>query len=95
MCLSCMDCRFSSWRLERYEEFAHFLTLFYSLKDDAWHQTSGSFWTARSYAKLGKYNEINFWLKRASNNPNSFYGMLALEILGVQKKFHGCNIKFK
>ena len=34
-----------------------------SLKDDAWHQTSGSFWTARSYAKLGKYDDINFWLK--------------------------------
>ena len=57
-----------------------------SLKDDAWHQTSGSFWTARSYAKLGKYEDINFWLKRASNNPNSFYGMLALEILGVEEK---------
>ena len=77
----------SSWRLERYEEAAHFFSLFsISLKDDAWHQTSGSFWTARSYAKLGKYDEINFWLKRASNNPNSFYGMLALEILGVQEK---------
>ena len=77
----------SSWRLERYEEAAHFFSLFsISLKDDAWHQTSGSFWTARSYAKLGKYNEINFWLKRASNNPNSFYGMLALEILGVEEK---------
>ncbi len=77
----------SSWRLERYEEAANFFSLFsISLKDDAWHQTSGSFWTARSYAKLGKYNEINFWLKRASNNPNSFYGMLALEILGVQEK---------
>ena len=77
----------SSWRIERYEEAAHFFSLFsISLKDDAWHQTSGSFWTARSYAKLGKYNEINFWLKRASNNPNSFYGMLALEILGVEEK---------
>ena len=77
----------SSWRLERYEEAANFFSLFsISLKDDAWHQTSGSFWTARSYAKLGKYDEINFWLKRASNNPNSFYGMLALEILGVEEK---------
>jgi len=77
----------SSWRLERYEDSANFFSLFsISLKDDAWHQTSGSFWTARSYAKLGRYDDINFWLKRASNNPNSFYGMLALEILGVEKK---------
>ncbi len=77
----------SSWRLEQYEEAANYFSLFsISLKDDAWHQTSGSFWTARSYAKLGRYDEINFWLKRASNNPNSFYGMLALEILGIEEK---------
>ena len=77
----------SSWRLEKYEDAAKYFSLFsISLKDDAWHQTSGSFWTARSYAKLGRYDDINFWLKRASNNPNSFYGMLALEILGVDEK---------
>ncbi len=77
----------SSWRLEKYDDAANFFSLFsISLKDDAWHQTSGSFWTARSFAKLGKYDDINFWLKRASNNPNSFYGMLALEILGVEEK---------
>ena len=77
----------SSWRLEKYEDAANYFSLFsISLKDDAWHQTSGSFWTARSYAKLGRYDDINFWLKRASNNPNSFYGMLALEILGVENK---------
>ena len=77
----------SSWRLEKYEEAANFFSLFsISLKDDDWHQTSGSFWTARSYAKLGRYKDINFWLKRASNNPKSFYGMLSLEILGVEDK---------
>ena len=77
----------SSWRLKKYEEAARFFSLFsISLKNDAWHQTSGSFWTARAYAKLGRYDDINFWLKRASNNPNSFYGMLALEILGVDRK---------
>ncbi len=82
----------SCWRLEKYEEAANFFSLFsISLKDDAWHQTSGSFWTARAYAKLGRYEDINFWLKRASNNPNSFYGMLALEILGVEDKIQWYN----
>ncbi len=77
----------SSWRLEKFEDAADYFSLFsISLKDDDWHQTSGSFWTARSYTKLGKYDDIIFWLKRASNNPNSFYGMLALEILGVEEK---------
>ncbi|MDC3178056.1 hypothetical protein OBA41_01940, partial [Pelagibacteraceae bacterium] len=54
----------SSWRLEKFEDAAKYFSLFsISLKDDAWHQTSGSFWTARSYAKLGRYDDINFWLK--------------------------------
>ena len=77
----------ASWRLENYKEAADYFSLFsISLKDDAWHQTSGSFWAARSYAKLGQYENINFWLQRASNNANSFYGMLSLEILGVNEK---------
>ena len=77
----------ASWRLENYKEAADYFSLFsISLKDDAWHQTSGSFWAARAYAKLGQYENINFWLQRASNNANSFYGMLSLEILGVNEK---------
>lgn len=79
----------ASWRLNEYKKAADFFSLFsISLKDDAWHQTSGSFWAARSYAKLGQYNNINFWLERASQNPNSFYGMLALEILGIDEKIN-------
>ena len=77
----------ASWRLEKYKKAADFFSLFsISLKDDAWHQTSGSFWAARSYSKLGQYDNINFWLQRASQNPNSFYGMLSLEILGIDEK---------
>jgi len=77
----------ASWRLEQYQQAADFFSLFsISLKDDAWHQTSGSFWAARSYAKIAQYDSINFWLQRASQNPNSFYGMLALEILGIKEK---------
>ena len=77
----------ASWRLEKYKDAADYFSLFsISLKNDTWHQTSGSFWTARSYAKLEEYEKINYWLKRASNNPNSFYGMLALEILGEKNK---------
>jgi len=77
----------AAWRLKRYQEAANYFTLFsISLKNDAWHQTSGSFWAARSYSKLGEYDKINYWLKRASNNPSSFYGILANEILGMKDK---------
>ncbi len=75
-----------SWRLGHYEEAAEFFTNFsISLKDDVWHQASGSFWAARSYAKLNQYEDINFWLKRAALNPNSFYGLLATQILGIKE----------
>ena len=51
----------AAWRLEKYELAANFFTNFsISLKDDVWHQSSGAFWAARCYAKLNKYNEINF-----------------------------------
>ncbi len=77
----------ASWRLKNYKEAANYFSLFsITLKDDAWHKTSGSFWAARAYAKLGQYENINFWLQRASNNPNSFYGMLSMEILGINEK---------
>jgi len=76
----------AAWRLEEYSKAAEFFSNFsITLKDDVWHQTSGSFWAARSYAKLNQYDDINFWLKRASKNPNSFYGFLASYILGIEK----------
>jgi len=76
----------SSWRLNNYNEAADFFSNFsISISDDDWHQSSGSFWAARSFAKLNKYKDINFWLNRASKNTNSFYGILASEILGKTK----------
>ena len=33
---------------------------------------------------LNQYEDINFWLKRATANPDSFYGLLAAQILGCQ-----------
>ncbi len=74
----------AAWRLKKYELAGEFFANFsISLKDDVWHQASGAFWAARSYSKLNKYEDINFWLNRASKNPNSFYGLLASSILGI------------
>jgi len=74
----------SSWRLGEYEKAAEFFSNFsITLKNDAWHKTSGGFWAARSYAKLNNYEEINFWINRAAKNPHSFYGLLATKILGI------------
>ena len=45
----------ASWRLEEYQQAADFFSLFsISLEEDAWRQSAGRFWAARSYAKLAK-----------------------------------------
>ena len=75
----------AAWKLNRFDDAANFFSNFsISLNDDVWHQSSGSFWAARCYAKLNKYEEINFWLNRAAKNKNSFYGLLASQILGIE-----------
>ena len=76
----------SAWRLKDYKLAAkNFSDFSISLKDDVWHQTSGSFWAARAYSELKEYDKIIFWLSRAAKNPNSFYGMLSSNILGLKK----------
>ena len=75
----------AAWRQENYELAAKFFTNFsISLKDDVWHQASAAFWAARAYAKINRYEDINFWLNKAAKNPNSFYGLLASNILGIE-----------
>ena len=87
----------AAWRLEEYELAASFFSNFsISLKDDVWHQSSGAFWASRAYAKLKKFEEVNFWLKRASINPESFYGLLASHILGINDPIDwGSSINFQ
>ena len=88
----------AAWRLKDYSLAAKFFTNFaISLDDDEWHQASGSFWAARSFAKLNNYEEINFWLSKASKNPNSFYGIISSYILGIKNPidWNYSNIEFK
>ena len=76
----------AAWRLEEYNLAAKFFSDFsIALQEDEWHQASGSFWASRAYAELNKFEEINYWLKRATKNPNSFYGILASNILGINR----------
>ena len=86
----------SAWRLKKYKLAAKFFSDFsISLNDDIWHQASGSFWTARAYAELNQYEEINFWLSRAAKNPNSFYGILSSNILGIKNPIDWSEEKLK
>ena len=86
----------ASWRLNNFRKAAEYFSDFsISLKNDVWHQASGSFWAARAYAKINNYEEINFWLNRAASNPNSFYGIISSEILGIKNPIEWKFDKFK
>lgn len=44
---------------------------------------SASFWAARAYLKTGNYRKVGDYLEAASQQPRTFYGMLAMRMLGV------------
>ncbi len=74
----------AAWRLNDFNKAANFFSDFsISMKNNAWHESSGAFWTARSFGELGQYEKINYWLNIASKNPQTFYGQLANNILGT------------
>ena len=74
----------SAYRLKDYKLAANFFETFSdSQENDIWHRSSGAFWAARSYEQLKEYDKINKWLNIAAKNPKTFYGQLAINIMGV------------
>ncbi len=74
----------SSWRLNDYKAAASYFS------SAATHDMnypilrgSAAFWAARSYLKLGKYEQVGDYLELASQQPRTFYGMLALRLLNI------------
>jgi len=75
----------SAWRLQDYVLASEFFSNFsISQSSNPWHEASGAFWAARSFGKLKNYKEINFWLSKAAKHTGTFYGQLAIEILGIE-----------
>ena len=47
----------SAWRLKEYRLAAKYFSDFsIALKDDEWHQSSGSFWAAKAFAELNEFH---------------------------------------
>ena len=76
------------WRLQKLDRAAaHFATLSKVEKISGWTASRASWWASRAYLKLGKPTESIAYLQRAASYPRTFYGLLALRQLGVNKPF--------
>lgn len=72
------------WRLKRYEEaLAEFKFVSSDPSTNAWTQSSGAYWAARSAQKLGRDDDAETFLQLAASFPFTFYGLVAEERLGV------------
>lgn len=72
------------WRLKRYEEaMTEFKFVSSDPSTNAWTQSSGAYWAARSAQKLGRTDDAETFLQLAASFPFTFYGLLAEERLGV------------
>jgi soluble lytic murein transglycosylase len=47
-------------------------------------RAAGSFWAARTHPRAEDSDSYKFWLLRAAEEPNTFYGLLASRALGVR-----------
>ncbi len=48
-----------------------------------WDIAAGAFWTARAYLQGKRFDQVNYWLGLAAEQPRSFYGLIAARALGV------------
>ena len=75
----------SAWQLADYTEAAMYFS------QTATHSQiypllrgSAAFWAARAYLKIGAYDKVGDFLEVAAQQPRTFYGMLAMRMLGQE-----------
>ena len=73
----------SSWRQENFKKAATYFANA-ALHDEGYPLLKGSagFWAARAYLKLGEFEKVGDFLELAAQQPRTFYGLLALFMLG-------------
>jgi soluble lytic murein transglycosylase len=78
----------AAWRMERYDDAArHFSAMARVPGQSAWSRTGAAFWAARA-SLVGHHPEaVTPMLKLAARDPQTFYGLLAMQSLDEQKPF--------
>ncbi|MGI0018345.1 MAG: hypothetical protein ACREA1_06525, partial [Nitrosotalea sp.] len=77
----------AAYRLHDYARAGqHFEALTQAANIPKYTYTQAAFWAARSYQRSGDANRVVGLYARASSEPGTFYGMLAVHLLGSDKK---------
>lgn len=73
----------ASWRMAKYDDAAgHFEAAAVAAKKSAWLGSAAAFWAARTHLINRRPDQVNRWLETAAAHPRTFYGMLAMRMLG-------------
>ncbi len=78
----------ASWRLGNFTMASEYFAALSKTKGiSGWTASRSAWWASRSLFRIGKAEEAVQYLKKAATYPRTFYGLLALRQLGVQKPF--------
>ncbi|MEX0582700.1 MAG: lytic transglycosylase domain-containing protein [Sneathiella sp.] len=78
----------AAWRLGKVGKAAqHFAALAEASRISDWNFTAANWWASRAYLKLGEPEKAYHHLEQTASQPRTFYGLLALRQLGVEKPF--------
>lgn len=74
----------SAWQMKDYGHAAeYFETAARSPRASAWMTSASAYWTARAYLRDRQPRKVSYWLHRAAEHPRSFYGIIAMNGLGM------------
>ncbi|NWH07131.1 MAG: lytic transglycosylase domain-containing protein [Alphaproteobacteria bacterium] len=77
----------SSYRLRDYARAGHHFELFARNATTSWSRAAGAFWAARCFMISGQPQKVLSFLGQAATAPETFYGLLALRMLGRDPPF--------
>ena len=79
----------AAWRSGDIARAAEHFTALGEVKDlSDWNSTAANWWASRAYLKLGAPEKAYHYLERTASQPRTFYGLLALRQLGIDKPFN-------
>lgn len=83
----------AQWQREEYSSAEQYFSQIITLDNaNSLLRASAAFWTARANLKLGEFNNIGNYLEIASQEPQTFYGMMAVRMLGLDLTHHKDNL---
>ena len=72
----------AAWRLSQGDDASRFFAAAYDAADTAPARAAAAFWLARARGQAADRGEQTVWLRRAAQEPGTFYGHLARRALG-------------